>query len=175
MYLKTLTNKIIMQFILLFFLLQICSFAPAHKYYFSLTEIKANTFKKTITVSSKLFIDDFEIALQKVNNRKFDLSKSAENKAVQNAVFNYINNHLQIYLDGKLITLTLLGFEADNDVVWVYLESKLNQKEYKNTKIINSILYDYSTEQTNLIQFKWNNKNYSEKLSYPNKELIINK
>ncbi len=154
--------------------LQIYSFAPAHKYYFSLTEIKANTSSKTLSVSSKLFIDDLESALQKANKIKFDLSKTTDNKEVQNAVFNYINSHLQIYLDGKMVPLNLVGFETENEVVWIYLESKLNNKEFKSTKIINSILYDFSADQTNLIQYNWNNKNFTEKLTYPNKELIIN-
>ena len=101
-------------FLLVFLSLQIYSFAPAHKYYFSLTEIKANTFSKTLSVSSKLFIDDLESALQKTNNIKFDLSKSTDNKEVQNAVFNYINSHLQIYLDGKMVPLNLVGFEIEN-------------------------------------------------------------
>jgi hypothetical protein len=172
MYFKIKSIKFIT--ILIVLSIQICSFAPAHKYYFSLTEIKANTFSKTLSVSSKLFIDDLESALQKTNNVKFDLSKTTENKAVQNAVFNYINNHLQIYLDGKIVALNLVGFETENEVVWIYLESKLSHKEFKNTKIINSILYDFSTDQTNLVQYNWNNKNYSEKLTYPNKELMIN-
>lgn len=160
--------------ILIVLSLQIYSFAPAHKYYFSLTEIKANTSSKTLSVSSKLFIDDLESALQKANKIKFDLSKTTDNKAVQNAVFNYINSHLQIYLDGKMVPLNLVGFETENEVVWIYLESKLNNKEFKSTKIINSILYDFSADQTNLIQYNWNNKNFTEKLTYPNKELIIN-
>ena len=160
--------------ILIVLSLQICSFAPAHKYYFSLTEIKANTSSKTLSVSSKLFIDDLESALQKANKIKFDLSKTTDNKAVQNAVFNYINSHLQIYLDGKMVPLNLVGFETENEVVWIYLESKLNNKEFKSTKIINSILYDFSADQTNLSQYTWNNKNFTEKLTYPNKELIIN-
>ena len=160
--------------ILIVLSLQIYSFAPAHKYYFSLTEIKANTSSKTLSVSSKLFIDDLESALQKANKIKFDLSKTTDNKAVQNAVFNYINSHLQIYLDGKMVPLNLVGFETENEVVWIYLESKLNNKEFKSTKIINSILYDFSADQTNLVQYNWNNKNFTEKLTYPNKELIIN-
>ncbi len=161
-------------FLLVFISMQICSFAPVHKYYFSLTEIKANNASKTISVSSKLFIDDLESALLKTNNIKFDLSKSTDNKVVQDAVFNYINNHFQIYLDGKIIQLNFVGFETENEVVWIYLESNFKNKEFKVTKIINSILYDFSNDQTNLVQFNWNNKNYTEKLTYPNKELIIN-
>jgi hypothetical protein len=169
------SNKYKTILISIFLYLQICSFAPAHKYYFSLTEIKANTFSKTLSVSTKLFIDDLETVLQKNNNIKYDLTKSKDDKVVQNELFKYINNHLKIYLDEKNISLNFVGFEIDNDVVWIYLESKLNTKEFKVTKIMNSILYDLCNDQTNLIQFNWNNKNYSEKLSYPNKELIINK
>jgi hypothetical protein len=149
------------------------SFLPTHKYYFSLSEIKANTLKKTITVSTKLFIDDLEFTLQKEGNLKYDLSNSTENKTVQKALFDYVNKHLQIILNGKIVSLSFVGFETDNDVIWIYLDSKLNYKEFKGVKIINSILYNFSTDQTNLIQFKWNNLNFTEKLIYPNKEVII--
>lgn len=150
------------------------SFAPAHKYYFSLTEIKANTFNKTITVSAKLFIDDLEITLNKDNNIKYDLTKSTEDKSVQKDLFNYMIKHFQINLNDKIVALNFVGFETENDVVWIYLESKLTEKDFKEVKITNSILYDFSSDQTNLIQFKWNNKNFTEKLSYPNKEVTIN-
>jgi hypothetical protein len=150
------------------------SFAPTHKYYFSLTEIKANTFNKTITVSAKLFIDDLEIILNKANNVKYDLIKSTEDKSVQKALLNYMIKHLQINLNGKIVALNFVGFEIENDVVWIFLESKLTEKEFNGVKITNSILYDFSSDQTNLIQFKWNNKNFTEKLSYPNKEVTIN-
>lgn len=166
-------NKKIRVFITFFGCLFMLSFLPAHKYYFSLTEIKADTFKKSISISSKLFIDDLENALQKSNHIKYDLSKSAEKAAVQKAVFTYINQHLQLYINNKLVVLNFLGYETENDVIWIYLESKLVEKDLKNAKVFNSLLYDFTSEQINLIQFKWNNKNFTEKLNFPNKEVVF--
>ena len=38
----------------------ICSFAPAHKFYFSLTAIKVNNGNKSAAISCKLFTEDLE-------------------------------------------------------------------------------------------------------------------
>lgn len=173
MFFKLKFNKKVSVFLALIGGIIFSAFLPMHKYYFSLTEIKADTFKKSISISSKLFIDDLENALQKSNHIKYDLSKSAEKVAVQRAVLSYVNQHLQLYINNKLVVLNFLGFETENDVIWIYLESKLVEKDLKNAKVTNSLLYDFTSEQTNLIQFKWNNKNFTEKLNFPNKEVIF--
>jgi hypothetical protein len=160
-----------------FFLLLIPlqSFNNCHKFYFSLTEIKANTVKNSITISSKLFTDDFEAALLNKTNKKIDLTKSVNDTNVQKVVFNYLVQNLKMELNVKPLKFQFVGYEIENDVIWIYAESKLKDKEFTSLKIINSILYDFSTEQTNMIVFKWNENQYTNKLNFPAKEVFFSK
>ena len=162
-------------FIFIFLIISFVSFKNYHKFYFSLTEIKANTVKNSFTISSKLFTDDFEATLLKKLNKKIDLSNSVNDTNVQKVVFNYLVQNLKMELNLKPIKFQFIGYEIEGDVIWLYAESKLKEKEFKSLKIINSILYDFSTDQTNMIIFKWNENQYTNKLNFPAKEVFFSK
>ena len=146
------------------------SFIPIHKYYFSLTEVKITSSKKSIEVSCKLFTDDLEEALFKLQKKKIDLATSTGDKNIQVVVFKYITDRFKIYFQNKPVKLNFVGFEIEDDVTWCYLESTINPKASKQIKITNTLLYDFLSEQTNLIQFQWDEMRKSGKLNSPQKE-----
>lgn len=150
-----------------------CSLTTAHRYYFSLSEIKVNTEKKTMEISCKLFTDDIEDALFKLNHSKVDLARSTENKAVKEKVFNYLHERLHISINGMPCKMELVGFETENDVTWFYLESQVNVGKISPVKmrVDNSLLYDYLPEQTNVMQVIWNEKERTEKAVNPEKNM----
>ena len=143
----------------------ICSFEPAHKFYFSLTSIKVNNGNKSAAISCKLFTEDLEEILYLKTKVKFDLSKSLESKTANDAIFNYINEHLYILIQNKKIPLKFIGFELEGDVTWIYIEAPMNSSKIKTLTITNTLLCDLTTEQTNLMQINWNGKDFSEKLT----------
>ncbi len=147
------------------------SFVIPHKYYFSLSEIKVDTKKKSLSVGCKIFTDDLEDALLKINKKKVSLSTSLNDKSVQIILHKYITDRFKISIANQPIKLNFVGFEIEDDVTWCYLESVVNSKSSKNIKIINTLLYDYLPEQTNLIQFQWNEIRKSEKFNQPAKEV----
>jgi len=149
------------------------AFVIPHKYYFSLSEIKVDTKKKSLSVSCKLFTDDLESALFKINKKKIDLSISLNDKSVQMLLHKYIVDRFKISITNQPIKLSFVGFEIEDDVTWCYLESIVNSKSSKSVKITNTLLYDYLPEQTNLIQFQWNETRKSEKINSPNKEVTF--
>ncbi|MBJ7428788.1 MAG: hypothetical protein JHD28_07525, partial [Bacteroidia bacterium] len=102
-----------------------------------------------------------------------DLTKSEQIKAAEQAVYQYLANHLKLNLNNKNMPLNWVGFETENDVVWIYLESKCTEKKFNNLKVNNSILCDLTAEQTNLVQFNWDLKSYTEKMNCGTKEIII--
>jgi hypothetical protein len=157
----------------LLLVLALMSFTPIHKFYFSLITIKVDTEKKNLNVSCKLFTDDLEQILFINNKVKYDLTKSNNNKEGEQAVNKYITNNLKLSQNFKNITLNWVGFEIENDVIWIYLESDFKEKKINGLKITNSILCDYSAEQTNLIQFNWNSKSFTEKMNCKNREVTI--
>ncbi|MFA9215186.1 MAG: DUF6702 family protein, partial [Candidatus Methylacidiphilales bacterium] len=98
----------------LLLILALMSFAPKHKFYFSLTSIKVDTQQKNLNVSCKLFIDDLEQILLNTNKVKYDLTKSEQIKAAEQAVYQYMVNHLKLNLNNKNMPLNWVGFETEN-------------------------------------------------------------
>jgi hypothetical protein len=146
----------------------ICSFAPAHKFYFSLTAIKVNSDNKNAAISCKLFTEDLEEILYLKTKLKFDLSKSLESKTANDAIFNYVNENLLISQQNKKMPLKFIGFELEGDVTWVFIEAPMNSSKIKTLTITNTLLCDLTQEQTNLMQINWNGKDFSEKLTCSN-------
>lgn len=139
-----------------------------HRFYLSLTEIRVDTKKQTLDVSCKLFTDDFEDALFKKYGKKADLATSTKNKEVQALVSKYVNENFKINVGGRTIALSFVGFETDTDATWIYMEAA-PFKEKGKAAILNTLLYDYLPEQSNLINFYWDNAEKSAKLVNPEK------
>lgn len=117
-------------------------------------------------VSCKMFTDDLEDALLKKYGKKLDLATSTRNKEAATLLAKYINEHFRINVGGKLQTMTFVGFETETDATWCYLETvPFTAKGTVN--IYNSLLYDYLPEQTNMINFYWNDVEKSAKLGSP--------
>lgn len=151
------------------------SFGNVHKYYFSLSEIKADTRKENVEISCKLFTDDIEDALLKIDHKAVDLERSEKNETVQQLVSAYFYERFKISINGVPLKLDFVGFETENDVTWFYLEAKLKctVKSAVKIKVTNMLLYDFLPEQTNLINFIWNDKDRIEKLVNPDKEMLF--
>lgn len=160
-------------FFVLVFNLFALAFAPAHKFYFSYSNIKIDSIKKTVNITCKLFTDDLENVLEQEFGSKFNLTQSTQDFAVQQKVLKYINANFQVYLSFKLVNLHMLGFELENDVVWIYLEGKTFGKKCKSVKIKNSLLCPIITEQTNVVQLTFDSANFTEKLNCSNPEWFI--
>lgn len=141
---------------------------PLHRFYLSLTEVKVDTKKQTLDVSCKLFTDDLEDVLFKKYGKKTDLSGSLKNKEVEALISKYINENFKINVGGKLQTLSFVGFETETDATWCYLEVVPFTAKGKVT-ILNTLLYDYLPEQSNMINFYWDETERSAKLVNPEK------
>ncbi len=152
-----------------------CSYSKAHRYYFSLTEIKITTAKPTIELSCKLFTDDVEDALLKLTHRKMDLMASQENKTVQQQVNNYFQERIRMEVNNVPCKIGLIGFETENDVTWFYLEADAVavKTAHAKIKITNTLLYDFLEDQTNVMSVRWNEKERTEKLVNPEKEIVF--
>lgn len=131
------------------FLLLFLAITPAeHKFYVSLTEIHHNQDNDRLEISSKVFLDDFERAL----GLSLGTINSSMDRNLLPGMSDYMSEHISIELNGIKVQLDLLGYELDEDVVWVYLES--GQLEMKGTMTIEStMLYEQFEEQQNIVHF----------------------
>lgn len=139
-----------------------------HPFHVSTTEINHNAKDKTLEVTCRIFTDDFEAILEKNYKRKVDLTHpaAADKATIDKVVSDYVAKHLQLKADGKVVTLSYLGYEIDNDAAAVYLEVD-NIPSVKKVETTDSILYDQYDDQMSIIHVIVGGNRKSTKLDYP--------
>lgn len=140
-----------------------------HPFHVSTTEINHNAKDKTLEISCKIFIDDFESCLSKVYQTKVDLSSASVKTAMDSLVKKYLTSHLKISADSKTVGLNYLGFEKDGDATNIYIEVE-NVSTVKKIDVFDSILQDLYDDQINIVHVIVGGNRKSTKLDYPNKE-----
>ncbi len=140
-----------------------------HPFHVATTEINHNAAGKTLEITCRLFIDDFESCLSKQYHIKADLSAASVKTGMDSVVKKYLVAHLQIRADGKMVTAQYLGFEKEDEAVDVYFEAD-KISTLKKIEMNNSILHDLYDDQVNIIHVVVNGNRKSTKLDYPNKE-----
>ena len=147
-------------------------FTLFHPFHLSVSDLKYNAKGKSIEASVKININDFELALQKLYDKKVDLinSHGKEKEEINKLILEYLQKRFQLKCNGMEMKFDLLGYEREEEGVWIYLEFK-NAQLPKTIEIENSILYDYINTQENLVHFELNGKKKSLKVAYPEKNV----
>ena len=142
-------------------------YATAHPIHISTVEINHNAADKSLEITCKIFWDDFEsILTKKNNNKRVDLTNEKNLQENNKLVAAYINSHLTITVDGKPLTLSFVGFEKEDVVVYSYLEVP-NITSLKNVSINDNLMHDMFDDQTNIVHVIFNGNRKSTKLDYP--------
>ncbi len=141
-----------------------------HPFFISVTNIQHDVKSKSLKISCKLFTNDFEEALRKINKTKIDLINGQNKAELNKYIETYLKTHLSIKANNKSVIFNLIGFEHESDVVWCYLESK-NISTLKILQIDNSLLYDFIKEQINICEVEVAGQTKSLKVSNPEKQM----
>jgi hypothetical protein len=80
----------------------------------------------------------------------------------------YIQEHLQLKVNGQTKTLEFAGYQQEEESTWNYYQVK-DIPQVKKIEINNSLLHDYREEQINMLHININGKEQSDKLNYPDK------
>lgn len=144
-----------------------------HPLYIAVTEINLNSSDKTLEVSCKLFADDLEQVLEKNNHIQLDIASGKDKATLDKCIPAYVKNHLAIAVDNKPVMLSYIGFEKEKESAYCYFQAE-NVSSVKKIDISNSLLYDYTTRQINIIHVTVNGKRQSTKLDCPDKEAGFN-
>jgi hypothetical protein len=144
-----------------------CSF---HPYYVSVTDIKYKEAEKTLQISCRTFTDNLETALKKIYGKPVDILHPKDKADTEKLLVDYINKHLKIKINGKLQTLTFIGYEKEEEAIWTYLEIK-NVVVPKTITIENTLLYEYLSQQINMVHIEVKDKKQSSKVTNPEKDL----
>jgi hypothetical protein len=145
--------------------------ALAHPYYISVTEIEYAGRDRELGVSCKFFSDDIEGALKAYSNNKVDILKG--DKATNGKLLDaYIRKHLGIKVDGKALDPQFLGYENDQEATWCYFSVK-EMPAPRNVEIFINLLYEYRSEQVNMVHVIVDGNRKSSKLSPPDNHLTV--
>ncbi len=126
-----------------------------HPFHVSVTDIKYKQDQKALQLSTRIFLDDLELALQAYSkNEKLDIMKP-EN-------WEFINANLETYLLERIVLkdaknrnyeLSYVGAEIEDDVMWCYMEIE-KVKKIESVTVTNTILHEVWADQENLVHFR---------------------
>jgi hypothetical protein len=108
--------------------------------------------KKMLQITSRIFMDDLNLALEKKYGKKTNLGLEKETVEDLNLLKKYFNENLIIKVNGQTKPLTFLSKEVEGDVLISYCRvaevAKLQTAEINNT-----LLTHWNSEQQNILHF----------------------
>lgn len=141
-------------------LIMLTSFVGLHKYYVSVTDIDYIQKEKTIQVTSRLFIDDFEAML----SERYGQDVKLENKDIKaknnSLIAKYYAKKLIIEVNGAHLPFQLLGFVFEDDQIVSYFEIT-EVDSIQEIKITNKLLFELERSQQNITHININSKKKS--------------
>jgi hypothetical protein len=144
-----------------FALLALClqSSAPVpHKFYLSNTSIEFNAQTRAIEITSKIFTDDLEHAIEAQCYRYHSLYP--QSPEVFELVKKYIGEKLSLQVAGRNVVLNFIGYSVDNDMTTLFIEG--NYFDPNQVVVNNTILLDLYSDQQNIVEVRWNGQSKRE-------------
>lgn len=126
-----------------------------HPFHVSVTDIKYKADQKAIQISTRIFLDDLELALQAyTGNEKLDIIKKENWDFVNKTLEKYILEKLKLWDEkDREYELHYIGAEIEEDVMWCYVEIE-KVKKLNRVKIRNIMLHEVWGDQENLVHFR---------------------
>jgi len=143
-----------------------------HKYYVSLCEIEFIKEKQSIQITLGVFIEDLEFTLNKNSGKQLNLGSKIEVGNIDDYYKKYLNEHLQISVNGKNQPYKFIGKEYDGDIVRFYLEIN-SIKELKSIDVTNNILINEFDNQKNIVKIKVKDFNKTFYLNKSNDKSLL--
>ena len=144
-----------------FALLALCLQASAplpHKFYLSNTSIEFNAQTRAIEITSKIFTDDLEHAIEAQCYRYHSLYP--QSPEVFELVKKYIGEKLSLQVAGRNVVLNFIGYSVDNDMTTLFIEG--NYFDPNQVIVNNTILLEWYSDQQNIVEVRWNGQSKRE-------------
>lgn len=115
-----------------------------HKFYVSVNQIDFVPKKKALEITSRIFIDDIDLALEKKFGKKLYLGTSKESSESLDFLKKYFKEKFFIKVNGQQKEIILLGKEVEDNVLICYFTvkevDKITSIEIKDTVLME--IYD---------------------------------
>jgi hypothetical protein len=143
-----------------------------HPFYVSVTEIEQNQKTGKLQVSTRIFYDDLERALDKRYKTNVNILKPTNKQQVDALISAYVKEHLKIKADNKDLILKYVGYEIEEEAAWCYFETD-KRDPIRNLSIQNNILFEQHESQVNMIHALVAGKRQSSKLDNPKDKISL--
>lgn len=143
-----------------------------HKFYVSIYQINYVSDKKMLQITSRIFLDDLNETVQSKSKQKMYLGESSETPEQENRMVEYLLSNLQIRVNGKPVIVEFRSKEVQDNVMICYFRV-VGVSSVKSLWVKNRNLFDYVTDQQNIIQTTINGKKNSLLLTIDNPEDTI--
>ena len=147
-------------------------FSFKHPFYLGVTELTYNAKQKSVQCAVKLFTNDLEATLKKIHHRPVDLINVKDTGSTEKMLQAYLQKRLIMKVNGELKPFVFVGFEREEEAMWMYLE--YNNCDFpKKVEIQNTLLFDFISTQTNIVHVDVMGIKKSLKSSNPDKDFIF--
>ena len=132
----------------------LCSFSAVeiHKFYMAIFQFNYAPEKKMLQITSRIFIDDLNLALEKKYGKKIALASEKESVEDLALLKKYFAENLIFKVNGQTKPVLFLSKELEGDLLICYCRatdvSKINSVEITNT-----VLTHWNSEQQNILHF----------------------
>lgn len=156
----------------LFFFMPRGNEAALHPFHVSNTEINYNGPDKNLEIICRIFTDDFEKALGLYLKQKADFTDPKLESRMDQMVRDYMKTHLAITADKKRLSPRYIGYEVEREAVNIYLEHALPAAPGR-VEVQNTLAYEAYDDQVGIVHVIIGGRRITNKVTYPDKELIF--
>lgn len=121
-----------------------------HPFFISICQINHNAEAKTLEMAVKIFTADFEAVLEAQGLEKPNLGTAREASGADEAIAAYLNQQMEIKVNGQVVKGNFIGKEVEMDVIWCYLEFP-NVASVRQFDMTNRLLMEQFDSQTNIV------------------------
>lgn len=121
-----------------------------HKFYVSIYQINYAPEKKMLQITSRIFVDDLNEALEAKTKQKAFLGEKNESEKDVLRMKDYLLQNFSVKVNGQPKTIHFVSHEFENNVVICYFSIK-DATKIKTMEIRNTALFELFPEQQNII------------------------
>lgn len=147
--------------------------AAWHKFYLSVSQVDYNPEDKTVQITSRLFYDDLQKALQERYDKDIRVDETYPKEKLDGFIDKYIHKKLKVSINGKEATLNYLGHGDEDDYVVCYIEIS-NIERLNTIAVENTLLMDTFEKQKNIVHVRVGKIEKSFMLTHDNDKAVLN-
>jgi hypothetical protein len=126
-----------------------------HPVHVSVTEINYSEKDKALQITSRIFIDDLELSIQKqLNQESLDILQPKNGMTTDQLVSKYLEKHFLVKIDGKPAKIKYIAHETEDAAIICYLEIE-NVKKLKALEVTDDVIQETHSDQSNLVHITY--------------------